>query len=117
MNACMILLEKAIDLTMQEFEILDSEDMEGLEEHSQLREEVISRALSARMQADDRDFAHRLHELYELQAKLSEKAEARFNTLRDELKMQKQKTQLVSGYARLSVCHRGARYNALRKSL
>ena len=100
MHASLCLLDKAIALSRLEFELLQTDEVEGLEESAVERSVLFEQAWVMKDGCPEVDFRERLTELRKLQRQLSVEASALFETTREELKKHNTTTKVIRGYGK-----------------
>lgn len=96
------LLDEAISLAHQELEILQSDELEGLEECMARREELIRMAAEKRSeQGEVEPYRERLLTLSNLQKRITQKAALLRDRTREDMKGQRKTNRCVAGYAKV----------------
>ena len=98
MHSALADLDKAIGMAERELELLDSEDVAGLEESAEARLQLLEAAWADKTDCDAVEFAEKLLRLRYLQGRLGEKADRLHAETREHLKARRQADRAISGY-------------------
>lgn len=103
MHPSLSMLDKAIEQAEREFDLLELEDVAGLEESATERLHLVEAAWAAREdgsrgQCDLEALGDKLRALHQLQNRLDDIARQRHEETREALKVRKQASRVISGY-------------------